>query len=424
MVAEAQSSRAPIQRLADIVSGYFVPIVLIIAAITFVAWYDFGTFTQALTNMIAVLVIACPCAMGLATPTAIMVGTGRGAAMGILIKDAESLEVANKIKTIVFDKTGTLTNGKPVVTDVIPAPEPGSHWIPGQARNDKDILQLAASLEQGSEHSLAESIVTKAKERAVSLSPVSKFKATSGMGVSGVVKNQSFIFGNRALMGVQKIAVGSIEEILKQLETQGKTVMILATNKKLLGIFAVADTLKPSAIETIEVVKKMNITPWMVTGDNETTAQAIAKHVGIENVLAGVLPDQKAQKIKELKTSGNIVAFAGDGINDAPALAQADVGIAMGTGTDVAMESAGITLLNKDLRSIISAIKLSRATVAVIKQNLFWAFGYNIILIPIAMGALYPPFKLLLNPALAAFAMAASSVSVVSNSLRLKSSRI
>ena len=299
MVAEAQSTRAPIQRLADVVSGYFVPIVLMIAVLTFVAWYDFGTFTQALTNMIAVLVIACPCAMGLATPTAIMVGTGRGATMGILIKDASSLEVANTIKTIVFDKTGTLTNGTPTVTDILTSDAITNKTRDPQAEDE--LLSLAGSLEQGSEHSLAESIVTKSKERMVLLSPVLQFKAISGQGVTGTVKKQSLFFGNRALMREQKIAIDSIEETLRQLESQGKTTMLLSTRKRLLGILAVADTLKSSSIETVAMLKKMNITPWMVTGDNETTARAIAKQVGIDNVLAGVLPDQKADSNKEIK---------------------------------------------------------------------------------------------------------------------------
>jgi P-type Cu+ transporter len=451
MVAEAQSSRAPIQRLADIVSGYFVPIVLMLAVATFVVWFDTGTFAQAFTNMIAVLIIACPCAMGLATPTAIMVGTGRGATMGILIKDAASLEIANTIKTIVFDKTGTLTAGKPVVTEIIPVTtvlsersESKDHLRDPQ--QEDELLTLAASLEQGSEHSLAEAIVGRAKERGLALSPVSKFMAAPGLGISGVISKKHLFFGNRALMNAQKIPYTALEHDIQQLEGQGKTVMLLGSGKKLLGIFAVADTLKPNAVETIQMLKRMKITPWMVTGDNELTARAIAKQAGIDNVLAGVLPEQKAEKIKELKvhsssfiakhknffstmnhersTMNNIVAFVGDGINDAPALAQADVGIAMGTGTDVAMESAGITLLNKDLRSVVSAIKLSKATVSIIKQNLFWAFGYNIILIPVAMGVLYPVFGIFLNPALAAFAMAASSISVVSNSLRLKRARI
>jgi Cu+-exporting ATPase len=390
MVSEAQSSRAPIARLADSVSSYFVPIVLILAVATFIVWFDAasptGGFIRAFTNMIAVLIIACPCAMGLATPTAIMVGTGRGAERGILIKNAESLEIANKIKVVVFDKTGTLTTGKPVVTDVVPA----------------GILSIAASLEKGSEHSLADAILAQAREQ--KLSDVTQFKAIPGMGISGVIGGKTYLFGKPAKQ-------------YTRLEQQGKTVMELTSGRKTLGIVAVADTLKPEAKETVTRLERIGITVWMVTGDNERTAGAIAKQAGITNILAGVLPDQKEQKISLLKKNNQVVAFVGDGINDAPALAAADVGIAMGTGTDVAIESAGITLLNKNLTSVISAIKLSRATLTIIKQNLFWAFGYNVILIPAAMGGF-------LNPALAAFAMAASSISVVTNSLRLKTARL
>jgi Cu+-exporting ATPase len=429
LVAEAQSSRAPIQRLADSVSGYFVPIVLILAVATFVVWFDFGppaggsttAFSQGFTNMIAVLIIACPCALGLATPTAIMVGTGRGAEHGILIKDAESLEIADKISIAVFDKTGTLTVGKPTVTDIVSI----------QDVSDHDLLQRAASLEQGSEHSLAEAIVAKAKEQNLSLSKTTEFEAIPGFGIAGTIEKQRIIFGNRALLDKQNIAYDSMEKKITELEEQGKTVMLLAVDKNLKGLIAVADTLKPEAKDMVEKLEKMHVAVWMITGDNKRTASAVASLAGIENILAGVLPQEKADKIKELKsmnqdprTKNQIVAFVGDGINDAPALASSDVGIAMGTGTDVAIESAGITLLNKDLRSVISAIRLSRGTVSIIKQNLFWAFGYNIILIPLAMGALYPFTGWFLNPALAALAMAASSLSVVGNSLRLNLIRI
>jgi P-type Cu+ transporter len=386
MVAEAQSSRAPIARLADTVSSYFVPIVLMLAAATFIVWFDIaapaGGFIQAFTNMIAVLIIACPCAMGLATPTAIMVGTGKGAEHGILIKNAESLEIANKIKVAVFDKTGTLTRGLPVVTDITPA----------------SILSIAASLEKGSEHSLADAILTKAQGK--KLFNVTYFKAVPGTGISGVIGGKKYFFGKP-------------KKQYEELEKQGKTIMELTSGNTSLGIIAVADTLKPESKETVERLERMGVTVWMVTGDNPRTAGAIAKQAGISHVLAGVLPDQKEQQINQLKKNNQVVAFVGDGIN-------ADVGIAMGTGTDVAIESAGITLLNKNLTSVISAIKLSRATLLIIKQNLFWAFGYNVILIPVAMGVLYPIAGILLNPALAAFAMAASSVSVVTNSLRLK----
>lgn len=395
MVAEAQSSRAPIQRLADTVSGYFVPIVLMLAVATFVLWFDVGTFSQAFTNMIAVLIIACPCALGLATPTAIMVGTGRGAEHGILIKDAQSLEIANKIKVAVFDKTGTLTNGKPVVTDILPS----------------SILPIAAALEKGSEHSLADAIIQKAKEKRLALNEAEGFKAIPGQGISGKVNGKTYMFGKPA-------------KAYPELEKQGKTVMELSSGSTSLGIIAVADTLKSDAKETITQLARLHITSWMITGDNERTAAAIAKQAGIKYVLAGVLPDQKAEKIQELKEKYLAVAFIGDGINDAPALATATVGIAMGTGTDVAIESAGITLLNTNLSSVAAAIRLSKSTLSVIKQNLFWAFGYNVILIPVAMGALYPIAGIVLNPALAAFAMAASSISVVGNSLRLKSLKI
>jgi Cu+-exporting ATPase len=391
MVSEAQSTRAPIARLADTISGYFVPIVLILGVATFVLWFDFGPtasgFSAALTNMIAVLIIACPCAMGLATPTAIMVATGKGAEHGILIKNAESLEIANKIKTIVFDKTGTLTQGKPAVTDIV---------------GGTTILTLAASLEQGSEHSLADAIL--AKIQGGKLYKVSQFQAMPGTGISGIINGTRYVFGKP-------------EKAYPDLENQGKTVMELTSGKKSLGIIAVADTIKPQSKETVEMLSHAGITVWMVTGDNERTADAIARNAGITHVLAGVLPDQKENKIRELQKNNGIVAFVGDGINDAPALAAANVGIALGTGTDVAIESSGITLLNKNLTSVMSAIKLSKATLAIIKQNLFWAFGYNVILIPLAMIGR-------LNPIFAAAAMAASSFSVVTNSLRLKTAKI
>ena len=400
--------------------------------------------------MIAVLIIACPCALGLATPTAIMVGVGKGAENGILIKNAESLEIANKIKTIVFDKTGTLTEGKPTVTDIISVteiPNPKSqilnkHEIQNSKFNeDYKLLQIAASLEAGSEHPLAEAIVNKSKEENLSLMKVNNFQAMSGLGITGAIDETKYLFGNRALMNKEGVGYKSAETIIVDLEEQGKTVMLLAETRKLLGIIAVADTIKQSAKEVVENLIDKKIEVWMITGDNERTAKAIAKQAGIKNVMAGVLPDEKAEKVRELKniktkkqknnnleTSESLinnhqsptVAFVGDGINDAPALASADVGIAIGSGTDVAIESASITLLNKDLKSVSTAIKLSHKTVSVIKQNLFWAFGYNVVLIPVAMGILYPFFGWLLNPALAAFAMAASSISVVGNSLRLK----
>jgi Cu+-exporting ATPase len=387
MVKEAQSSRAPIQRLADLVSSYFVPIVLMLAVSTFVVWYFLGFPVAAFINLVAVLIIACPCAMGLATPTAIMVGTGKGAERGILIKDASSLETAHKITTIIFDKTGTLTKGSPVVTDV----------------SDPKILSIVGSLEKGSEHSLGEAILSYTKEKKIKLIEIKNFKAIVGRGIEGVVGGKKYFFGK----------IEKKNDDIKKLESEGKTVMGLISAGKSLGYVAVADTLKDGVSEVIKKLNNKGIETWMVTGDNERTARAIATQAGIKNVMAEVLPDEKASKVKEFKN----VAFVGDGVNDAPALAAADIGIAMGTGTDVAMESAGITLLNKDFSSILSAINLSKVTMGVIKQNLFWAFGYNIILIPAAAFGL-------LNPMLASFAMAMSSISVVGNSLRLKSVKI
>ena len=424
MVKEAQSSRAPIARLADTVSSYFVPIVLMIAVGTFVLWYVIGpagnAFSLAFTNMIAVLIIACPCAMGLATPTAIMVGVGKGANNGILIKDAQSLEKAEKIKTIVFDKTGTLTQGKADVTDFMSMTD---------EYKDEDILSISANLELGSEHALGEAILEKAKLEKMDLGKAKEFKAIPGKGVRGMVGKQIFYLGNRKLADDNGLQIHNIvEKQIALLEEEGKTVVILSSEKTLIGLIAIADKLKQNVASVIQDLEKRKIQTWMVTGDNERTARAIAKQAGIYNILAGVLPDEKAEKVKELKKESNVqkttVGFVGDGINDAPALASADVGIAMGSGTDVAIESAGITLLNKDLKSVITALNLSRKTMSVIKQNLFWAFGYNVILIPVAMGILYPFFGWLLNPALAAFAMAASSISVVGNSLRLKSIKI
>lgn len=387
MVSQAQSSRAPIQRLADLVSSYFVPIVLILAIITFVAWYIAGFPITALTSLVAVLIIACPCAMGLATPTAIIVGTGRGAEKGILIKDAQSLETAHKIKTIIFDKTGTLTKGKPVVTNF----------------SDNRLLSIAASLERGSEHSLAEAILQKAKILKLELKKVTDFKSIAGKGIEGKVGGVKYFLG--------KPEGGNSE--VEKLEKEGKTVVVLKSDGKDLGIIAIADTLKEGVKEVVSSLSGKGIDVWMVTGDNENAAKFIAKQIGIKNVLAGVLPDQKAKKVQEFKN----VAFVGDGVNDAPALASADVGIAMGTGTDVAIESAGITLLNEDIKSVLTAITLSKRTLSIIKQNLFWAFGYNVVLIPVAaLGYL--------NPMLGAFAMSASSISVVLNSLRLKKVKI
>ncbi len=464
LVEEAQGSKAPIQRLADLVSSYFVPIVIMLAFATFGIWYIFGgesAFLFALLNMVAVLIIACPCAMGLATPTAIMVGTGKGAEHGILIKDAESLEIAHKINAIIFDKTGTLTKGKPEVTDVVviarsetTKQSQGSPLRQLAGRND--ILRLAASIEKGSEHSLAEAIVKEAESKKLALSKVEGFKAIAGHGVEGIIGKHNIFLGNRKLMERENVSLNVIlvnevhpgsrgdsgqarmtaNQKVEQLESNGKTVMMLASTPRhpdperakrvegegsiLLGLIAVADTVKESAKEAVLALKKMGIEVVMITGDNKRTAEAIAKSVGIDRVLSEVLPDQKEAEVRKLQAEGKKVAMVGDGINDAPALAAADIGIAMGTGTDVAIEAADITLINKDLRSVASAITLSKKTMRTIRLNLFWAFGYNIILIPVAMGVLYPFFGILLSPIFASVAMATSSISVVSNSLLLK----
>lgn len=411
MVAEAQSSRAPIQRLADVVSSYFVPIVLMLATATFVVWYDFGSFAGAFTNMIAVLIIACPCALGLATPTAIMVSVGRGAEKGIMIKDAQVLEIAHKTKVIFFDKTGTLTRGEPKVTDFVVIPD---------VSKSNNTPALIASVEANSEHPLSRAIVAYFKDQQPS--SVKNFRAIEGFGVTGSINHRTVLIGNKKLMEKEEITIAKdLENKAEQFMNAGKTLAYVAVDRKHIALLAIADTIKSEAKETVSRLKQIGVDVWMITGDNEKTARAIAQQAGIKNLLAHVLPQEKSAKVSGFKKESRVVvAFAGDGINDAPALASADVGIAMGTGTDVAIESAGITLLNKDLRSVVSAIRLSRATLSIIKQNLVWAFGYNVILIPVAMGVLYPLTGWLLNPALAAFAMAASSISVVGNSLRLK----
>jgi len=417
LVQEAQGSKAPIQRIADIISSYFVPIVLMLAIATFVIWYVFGpepVLLFALLNMVAVLIIACPCAMGLATPTAIMVGTGKGAEQGILIKDAESLETAHKINTVIFDKTGTLTRGQPEVTDVI---------VLGLVNQD-ELLKLAGSIEKGSEHSLAEAIVKAAEIKKLTLSRVERFQAIPGHGVEGIVDGKRIIFGNKRLMYKENINIGKSIDEISNMENNGKTVMMLAIEEKLSGLIAVADTTKESALEGILALKKLGIEAIMITGDNQRTADAIGKNLGIKRVLAEVLPDQKEAEVRKIQAEGKVVAMVGDGINDAPALAGADVGIAMGSGTDVAIEAADITLINKDLKSVAHAIVLSKKTMRTIKQNLFWAFGYNVILIPVAMGVLYPFFGIILNPIFASVAMATSSISVVANSLLLKKKNI
>ena len=422
MVEEAQGSRAPIQRAADRVSGIFVPVVLGIAAATLVVWLAAGSqfmpFSYALTygllNFVGVLVIACPCALGLATPTAIIVGVGKGAQKGILIKNAESLEKLHKINTIVVDKTGTITKGKPEVTDIILADPVGN----GPNR----VLSLIASLEKNSEHPLAVAVVEKANEEKAGFLEVDDFEIIEGKGLKGTIDGVQYHAGNLRLMEELNISYDS--ELITKLSKQGKTPVIFANNKEVIATIAIADTIKDSSIEAVKQLHRLGIKVVMLTGDNINTAKFIAEQVKIDRVFAEVLPQDKANKIKELQSQGFVVAMAGDGINDAPALAQSDVGIAMGTGTDVAIESADIILLAGDISKIPKAVKLSKQTMAVIKQNLFWAFIYNTIGIPLAAGVFFPFFGLLLNPAFAGLAMALSSVSVVTNSLRLRFARI
>lgn len=404
MVEEAQGSKAPIQKLADQISGVFVPAVILIAAITFVVWYFiFDNFTAGLINAVSVLVIACPCSLGLATPTSVMVGTGKGAENGVLIKGGEHLERAHKIQAIVLDKTGTITKGEPEVTDVISEGD----------LTPEEVLALAATAEKNSEHPLGEAIVNKAKQKEMSLTDAEKFEAIPGHGIFAKISGQEVYLGNRRLMKSKNIKIQDIEELLEKLEDEGKTAMIMAIGNKIQGVIAVADTVKDHSKKAINELKQMGIEVWMITGDNERTAKAIANQVGIKHVLAEVLPEHKAKEVEKLKRQGKITAMVGDGINDAPALAAADVGIAIGTGTDVAMEASDITLMSGDLRGIVTAIKLSRATMRNIKQNLFWAFIYNTIGIPFAALGF-------LSPAIAGAAMAFSSVSVVTNALRLK----
>ncbi|HMF02837.1 MAG TPA: heavy metal translocating P-type ATPase [Terriglobia bacterium] len=413
MVAQAQRSRAPIQRLADVVSAYFVPIVVIVAALTFVVWVALGPeprLAHALLNAVAVLIIACPCALGLATPMSIMVGVGRGATAGVLIKNAEALEVMEKVDTLVVDKTGTLTEGKPGVVTI----------LPGGGRTSDEVLRWAASLEQGSEHPLAGAIVRSAGERKVQLSAASDVRAIPGKGVSGTVDGRSVAVGNRALLEERGIDTSSVQHPTEVLRNEGQTVMFVVLDGTLAGLIGVTDPIRESTPETIRSLHREKIRIVMVTGDNRTTAEAVARKIGIDDVKAEVLPDAKVEVVKQLQQGGQIVAMAGDGINDAPALAQANVGIAMGTGTDVAIKTADITLIKGDLRGILRARVLSRATMGNIRQNLFLAFIYNILGIPIAAGILYPIWGWLLNPMIAGAAMTFSSVSVITNALRLR----
>ena len=412
LVEEAQGSKAPISRMADIVSAYFVPIVIGIAIITGIAWFLSGSgLVTALSFFIAVLVIACPCALGLATPTSIMVGTGKGAENGILIKSGEALETAHKIKTVVFDKTGTITKGKPVLTDLIAY---GKY-------NENELLKIAASVENDSEHPLAEAIVNKAKEKNIEIKPYEKFRAMPGYGIRAIFEGKEVQIGNRKLMENRKINVGISQKDYDILSNEGKTPMYISIDNELAGLVAVADVIKETSKEAIEKLKKMGIKTIMLTGDNEKTAKFIAKQVGIDDVISEVLPYQKSQKVKELQEKDEFVAMVGDGINDSPALAQANVGIAIGNGTDVAIESADIVLIRNDLRDVAGAISLSKATITNIKENLFWALFYNVLGIPFAAGIFYAFFNgPKLDPMIAAFAMSFSSVSVLGNALRLK----
>ena len=417
MVSDAQRSRAPIQRVADIAAGYFVPLVVAVAVLTALAWALWGPepkLAYALVNAVAVLIIACPCALGLATPMSIMVGTGRGATAGVLVKKAEALEVLGKVDTIVFDKTGTLTEGKPVLMTIRSVPP----WA------DRDLLRLAASLEQGSEHPLAEAIVAGARSRDLALAAVSQFHSITGKGVSGLVETRSVAIGTvsflRETIGVAGDQLATLEQEAERIRQEGQTVVFVAIDGKAGGLLGVADPIKQSTAEAVRMLKEEGLRLVMLTGDHQQTANAVGKQLGLDDVRAGVLPNQKGDVVARLKAEGRVVAMAGDGVNDAPALALADVGIAMGTGADVAIESAGITLVKGDLRALVRARRLSKATMRNIRQNLFFAFVYNMIGVPIAAGVLYPVFGILLSPMIASTAMTFSSVSVISNALRLR----
>lgn len=400
MVEDAQASSAPIQRMADTVSGYFAPAVIIAALLTFAIWYFvFGDFTKGLLTFIAVVIISCPCALGIATPTALLVGVGKGAEAGILIRGGQYLEQAQKLTTIVFDKTGTLTKGEPSVTDII-------------AEDENEVLRVAAIAEKGSEHPLGESIVRAAKAKGLELKDAEFFEAIPGHGIKVVIDGKEVLIGNRRLMQSNDIDISGLEQSIQSLELQGKTAMLVAENKKAIGIIAVADTLKEHSAEAVSELKELGVETIMLTGDNERTANAIAKQVGIDRVIAGVLPGEKADEIKKLQQAGKVVAMVGDGINDAPALAQSDIGIAVGSGSDVAKETGGIILIKDDLRDVVKGIKLSKATMRKIRENLFWAFAYNVLAIPVAAVGL-------LNPMISAAAMAMSSLTVVSNSALL-----
>ena len=416
-VAQAQRSRAPIQKLADRVAGYFVPVVVAIAVLTFIVWAIFGpppAMAYAIINAVAVLIIACPCALGLATPMSIMTATGKGATVGVLFKDAEAIEVMRQIDTLVVDKTGTLTEGKPRLMTTAPGPN----------LDEATLLRFAATLERGSEHSLAAAIVGGTQERGITLGQAEHFESITGKGVMGQVDDRQVALGNRALLTALHIDPGTLEDEAERLRAEGQTVMFVTMDGQVAGLIGVADPIKPTTPGAIQALHAEGLNIVMLTGDSETTARAVARKLGLDQVIAGVLPDQKAEKVKALQQEGRRVAMAGDGVNDAPALAQAHVGIAMGTGTDVAMESAGVTLVKGDLNGIVRARQLSRATVRNIRQNLFFAFVYNALGVPIAAGVLYPFFGILLSPMIAAAAMSFSSVSVIYNALRLRSTAI
>jgi Cu+-exporting ATPase len=417
MVAQAQRSRAPIQRLADQVSGWFVPTVILVALIAFASWASFGPeprFAFGLVAAVSVLIIACPCALGLATPMSIMVGVGRGAHAGVLIKNAEALERMEKIDTLVVDKTGTLTEGRPKVVAVAPL----------AGFDERQVLQLAASVERGSEHPLAAAIVAAANERKLELSPVRGFDAPAGKGVIGIVEDKRLALGNAAFLKELNIDTAALSGEAERLRADGATAVLLAVDGKPAGVIAIADPVKPTTADALKALSADGIRVVMLTGDNRTTALAVAKRLAIAQVEAEVLPDQKSKVVEQLRREGRVVAMAGDGVNDAPALAAAEVGIAMGTGTDVAIESAGITLLKGDLTGIVKARALSKAVMRNIRQNLFFAFIYNSAGVPIAAGILYPTFGILLSPVIAAAAMAMSSVSVVGNALRLRRTKL
>ena len=413
LVSEAQRTRAPIQRLADLVASYFVPVVIVVALITFGLWAIWGPqprFAHALVNAVAVLIIACPCALGLATPMSIMVGTGRGASAGVLIRNAEALETLEKVDTLVVDKTGTLTEGKPRLTAVLPV----------EGMTEDELLRMAASLEQASEHPLAAAIVKGAKERGFSLASPNEFQSLTGRGATGSVDGRTVAVGNAKLLEERSIRLDALLDPATELRAKGQTVVFVAVDGRAVGLLGVADPIKSSTAEAIRLLHEEKLKIVMLTGDNEATAQAVARQLSIDQVHADVLPDQKAEAVKKLQSQGRIVAMAGDGVNDAPALAQAQVGIAMGTGTDIAMESAGVTLVRGDLRGIVRARRLSRATMGNIRQNLLFAFLYNAVGVPIAAGLLYPFFGILLSPVIASAAMTFSSVSVIANALRLR----